>query len=65
MEKPSYNDYIEGCIKGDRAAQKKLYEALSPKMFALCIRYMGEPRCSRRYPAGWFRDAFQQVKVVL
>lgn len=42
MEKPIYCDYINGCRKGDRAAQRKLYEALAPKMFALCIRYMGE-----------------------
>lgn len=30
------------CKKGDRRAQKKLYDSLAPKMFALCIRYMGD-----------------------
>jgi RNA polymerase sigma-70 factor (ECF subfamily) len=29
------------CKKGDRAAQKALFDSLSPKMFAICIRYMG------------------------
>lgn len=33
---------IEACRKGDRAAQKRLYDALAPKMFAVCLRYMGQ-----------------------
>ncbi len=33
---------IRRCKEGDRLAQKELYEKLSPKMFALCIRYMGD-----------------------
>jgi len=32
---------IGRCLKGDRKAQKALYDSLSPKMFSLCIRYMG------------------------
>lgn len=30
------------CRGGNRTAQKKLYDALAPKMFSLCIRYMGD-----------------------
>lgn len=30
------------CKKGDRRAQKNLYDSLAPKMFALCLRYMGD-----------------------
>ena len=41
MGNPLYHEYIEGCRKGDRTAQRKMYEALAPKMFAVCIRYMG------------------------
>ena len=41
MGNPVYHEYIEGCRKGDRTAQRKMYEALAPKMFAFCIRYMG------------------------
>ncbi|MGM9737359.1 MAG: RNA polymerase sigma factor [Candidatus Cryptobacteroides sp.] len=42
MDNPEYRSLIEGCIKGDRAAQCKLYNSLAPKMFALCIRYLGD-----------------------
>lgn len=62
MEKPSYNDYIEGCIKGDRAAQKKLYEALSPKMFALCIRYMGDCDAAEDILQDGFVTLFSKLK---
>lgn len=33
---------IESCIKGDRASQKALYDLLAPRMFPLCIRYVGD-----------------------
>lgn len=33
---------ILGCRHGDRAAQKEIYNALAPKMFVTCIRYMGD-----------------------
>ena len=33
---------INSCINGDRAAQKALYDRLSPRMFPLCIRYVGD-----------------------
>ena len=32
---------VEGCKIGDRKAQKALYDALSGKMYAVCLRYMG------------------------
>ena len=32
---------IDLCIKGDRASQKVLYNRLAPRMFPLCIRYIG------------------------
>ncbi len=34
-------DLIKGCIEGDRRMQKELYDRFSPKMYAVCIRYMG------------------------
>ena len=37
-----YLELIPGCLKGDRVAQRKLYDKLSGKMFALCLRYMGD-----------------------
>ena len=33
---------IESCIKGDRAAQKVVYDRLAPRMLPLCIRYVGD-----------------------
>lgn len=30
------------CAKGDRTAQKRLCDRLAPKMFAVCLRYMGD-----------------------
>ena len=33
---------IASCIKGDRASQKALYDRLAPRMFPLCIRYVGD-----------------------
>ena len=33
---------IDSCIKGDRVAQKALYDRLAPRMFPLCIRYIGD-----------------------
>lgn len=36
------SELIALCKKGDRAAQKALYDRLAPRMFPLCIRYVGD-----------------------
>ena len=33
---------IESCKKGDRVAQKVMYDRLAPRMFPVCIRYTGD-----------------------
>lgn len=33
---------IDSCIKGDRASQKVIYDRLAPRMFPLCMRYVGD-----------------------
>lgn len=33
---------IPKCIKGDRTAQRKMYELLAPRFFPVCIRYVGD-----------------------
>ena len=33
---------IESCRKGDRSAQRVIYDRLAPRMFPLCIRYVGD-----------------------
>ena len=45
---------IESCIKGDRAAQKVLYDRLAPRMFPVCIRYVGD----RELAADILQDGF-------
>jgi|WetSurMetagenome_2_1015567.scaffolds.fasta_scaffold92212_2 RNA polymerase sigma factor (sigma-70 family) len=36
-------ELINGCLKGDRSAQQKLYDVHSPKMYSLCCRYLKDP----------------------
>ena len=33
---------INGCRKGDRLAQKELYERYSRKMMGVCLRYVNQ-----------------------
>jgi len=36
---PEHGELIEACIKGDRLAQKNLYDIFSKKMYVVCLRY--------------------------
>ena len=38
----SLEQLVPACRSGDRNAQRRLFEALSPKMMALCLRYIGD-----------------------
>ena len=38
---PPGQSILNACKQGDRSAQKSLYDSLAPKMFAICLRYMG------------------------
>ena len=42
MTKTIDQKLIDSCIKGDRASQKVIYDHLAPRMFPLCIRYVGD-----------------------
>ena len=46
--------YVADAIKGDRRAQKAIYDALSGKMYAVCIRYMAD----REAAADILQDGF-------
>ncbi|MDK2979132.1 MAG: hypothetical protein PWP52_1846 [Bacteroidales bacterium] len=35
----NYIEIIKACIKGDRKAQKQLYQLFADKMFGVCLRY--------------------------
>lgn len=37
------DELIRGCVQRESAAQKRLYEMYSSKMYALCYRYVREP----------------------
>lgn len=39
--KPDWLTLVSRCKNGDRGAQKAMYDALARKMFAVCMRYMG------------------------
>lgn len=36
------SELIEGAKRGDRRSQKAIYDSLAGKMFAVCLRYMGD-----------------------
>ena len=38
----SLEQLVPACRSGDRKAQKRLFDALAPKMMALCLRYIGD-----------------------
>ena len=38
---------IDGCINGDRRAQKALYDKYSGRMMAVCLRYMKDTEDAR------------------
>lgn len=40
--KQHLDTWIEDAKQGNRRAQKAIYDALSGKMFAVCLRYMGD-----------------------
>lgn len=61
MEKPEYNDLIDGCKNGDRAAQRKLFTALSSKMFVVCIRYMGDRDAAEDILQEGFVTLFEKI----
>jgi len=38
----SDDEIIKGCLRGNAASQKRLFDRLAPKMMAVCLRYMGD-----------------------
>jgi hypothetical protein len=39
---PDYRDIIRRSLEDDQAAHEALYDALSGKMYGVCLRYAGE-----------------------
>ncbi|MBE6223712.1 MAG: sigma-70 family RNA polymerase sigma factor [Bacteroidales bacterium] len=54
-------DLIAGCMKNDTLAQKRVYEWLSPRMFALCYRYVGEREAAMDVLQDGFITLFEKI----
>lgn len=54
-------DLISGCRKNDAVAQKKMYEWLSPRMFAVCIRYAGDREAAKDILHDGFITLFSKI----
>lgn len=52
---------IEGCRKGDRLAQKQLYESFSRKMMGVCLRYVNERETARDLLQEGFVKVFTSI----
>lgn len=55
------NQLIEGCEKGERRAQKALYDQFSGKMFAVCLRYVNDRETARDLLQDGFVKVFHSI----
>jgi len=49
------------CVGGDRKAQKALYDRLASKMFAVCLRYMGDRELAQDILQEGFVTLFSKI----
>ena len=54
-------ELIERCLKNDILAQKQMYEWLSPRMFAVCLRYAGDREDARDILHDGFITLFEKL----
>lgn len=57
MSMSSEKELIQACIRGERVAQKQLYEKFAGKLYAISLRYMK----SRDEAADVLQDAFVKI----
>lgn len=62
MAEPLDLKLIRSCIDGDRASQKILYDRLAPRMFPICIRYIGDRVQAEDVLQEGFITLFQKLK---
>lgn len=60
--KADYESLIEGCKSGNRLSQKALYDALSRKMYAVCLRYMGDKEAAEDVLQDGFVTLFSKLE---
>jgi RNA polymerase sigma factor (sigma-70 family) len=54
-------DLVKGCLKGDRTAQKYLYEMYSPKMYGVCYRYVKDTMLAQDILVTAFMKVFDKI----
>ncbi len=52
---------LAACHKGDRKAQKKLYELFAPKMYGVCLRYAKDESTAQDYLQEGFIRVFTHL----
>ncbi len=55
-------DLIEACIKGDRVAQKRLYDTYAGKMYLICLRYTKSQQEAEDVLQESFIKVFKNIK---
>ena len=55
-------DFIDKLYKGDRTAQRTLYELSSAKMYGLCLRYVGDSDIARDVLHDGYIKVFTSIK---
>ncbi|MEI8204175.1 MAG: sigma-70 family RNA polymerase sigma factor [Bacteroidota bacterium] len=56
-------DIISGCIKGDRASQKRLYQLYAPKMLGVCRRFFEDDGEAEDALQEGFIKVFEHLKT--
>lgn len=55
------SEWIEGARAGDRRSQKAIYDLLSGKMYAVCLRYMGDRESAEDILQDGFVTLFSKI----
>ena len=63
MQHLSYDKHLlDSCIKGEREAQRVLYDRLASRMFPVCIRYVGDRTLAEDVLQEGFITLFTKLK---
>lgn len=63
MQHLSYDKHLlDSCIKGEREAQRVLYDRLASRMFPVCIRYIGDRTLAEDVLQEGFITLFTKLK---
>ena len=55
------NDIVAACQKGERSAQKALYEIFAPRMMGVCLRYTGDYQTAEDFLQDGFIKVFEKI----